>query len=76
MKDFIPFISSYVHSFSATYGIHFFHFRDICYLDFSGSTKFLESTVVFDSFSEGSSSIGSRMLCLFPSVCLISKKPS
>jgi hypothetical protein len=33
--------------------IHFFHSNDTCYL---GSTKFLESTIVFDSFLEGRSS--------------------
>jgi hypothetical protein len=41
----------------------FFHFSDICCLDFNGSIKFLESAIVFDSFLEGRSNIGSRMLC-------------
>jgi hypothetical protein len=42
--------------------MHFFHFNDTCYLNPNGSTKFLESTIVFDSFLEGCSSTGSRML--------------
>jgi hypothetical protein len=45
--------------------MHFFHFNDTCYLGSNGSTKFLESTVVFDSLLEGRFSIGSKMLqCL------------
>jgi hypothetical protein len=44
--------------------MYFFHFSDTCYLDSNGSTKILESIVVFDSFLEGLSRIGSRMLCL------------
>jgi hypothetical protein len=30
--------------------MYFFHFSDTCYIGSNGSTKFLESTVVFDSF--------------------------
>jgi hypothetical protein len=41
--------------------MHFFHFSDTCYLGSNGSTKFLESTIIFDSFLEGHSSIGSGM---------------
>ena len=41
----------------------FFHFSDTCSLGSNDSTKFLESTIVFDSFSEGQPSTGSRMLC-------------
>ena len=48
MKDFIPFLSSCVHSL--TPHMHFFHFNDTCYLGFNGSTIFLESTIAFDSF--------------------------
>ena len=61
MKDFIPFLSSYAHSFIATYV--FFYFNDTCYLSSNGSIKNLESTIVFDSLLEGNSSTGSRMLC-------------
>jgi hypothetical protein len=35
--------------------MHFFHFSDTCYLGSNGSTKFLKSTIVFDSFLEGES---------------------
>jgi hypothetical protein len=58
MIDFIRFLSSYVHFFITTYV-----FSDTCYLGSNGSTKFLESTIVFDSFLEGRSSTNSRMLC-------------
>jgi hypothetical protein len=60
MNDFIPFLSSYAHFFTATHA--FFHFSDTCYFGSNGSTKFLESTIVFDSFLEGHSSTGFRML--------------
>jgi hypothetical protein len=65
MKDLIPFLSSYAYSF-ITYMLHmhFFHFSDTCYLSSNGSTKFLESSIVFDSFLEGRSSISFRMLCI------------
>jgi hypothetical protein len=33
--------------------MHFFHFSDTCYLSSNGSTKFLESIFVFDSFLKG-----------------------
>jgi hypothetical protein len=42
--------------------MHFFHFSDTCYLGSSDSTKFLESTVVLDSFVEGCTNTDSRML--------------
>jgi hypothetical protein len=32
--------------------MHFFHFIDTCYLSFNGSTKFLKSIVILDSFFE------------------------
>jgi hypothetical protein len=32
--------------------MHFFHFSDTCYFGSNGSTKVLESTIVFDSFLE------------------------
>jgi hypothetical protein len=37
--------------------MHFFHYSDTCYLGSNGSTKFLESTIVFDSFLEGRSTM-------------------
>ena len=43
----------------------FFHFSVTCYLNSNGSTKFLESTIAFDSFLEGPCSTPSRMLCLW-----------
>jgi hypothetical protein len=69
MKDFILFLSNYAHSFIATN--YLLLFSDTCYMSFNSSTKFLESTVVFNSFSEGRSSTSSRMLCqtFKPEVC-------
>ena len=62
MKDSILFkVIMLIPSFPHMY---FFHFNDTCYLDSNGATKFLESTVVFDSSLEGCSNIGSRMLYL------------
>jgi hypothetical protein len=60
MKDFIPFLV--VMLTPSLPHIYFFHFSDTCYLGFNGPTKFLESIVTFDSFLEGHSSIGSKML--------------
>jgi hypothetical protein len=42
--------------------LHFFYFSDTCYLGSTGYTKFLEFAVIFDSFLEGRSSTGSRIL--------------
>jgi hypothetical protein len=56
MNDFIIFLVMLTPSLPH---MHLFFFNDTCYL---GSTKFLESIVVFDSFLEGRSSTGSRML--------------
>jgi hypothetical protein len=53
--DFIPFLSRYAHSSSATCS-------DTCSLGYNGSTKFWHQNVVLDSFLEGRSN-GSRMLC-------------
>jgi hypothetical protein len=44
---------------------HFFHFSETCYLGSNDSIKFLESIVIFDSFSEGCSTTGYRMLWNF-----------
>jgi hypothetical protein len=33
--------------------MHFSPFSDTCYLSSNGSTKFLESTIIFDSFLKG-----------------------
>jgi hypothetical protein len=54
--------------------MHFFYFIDTCYLGSNDSTKFLEYTVVFGSFSKGHSNTGSRMLwhqpeLIPPSLC-------
>jgi hypothetical protein len=43
--------------------MHFYDLSDTCNLGSNGSTKFKESTVIFDSFLEGRPSTGSRMLC-------------
>ena len=61
MKKFILILSSYAHSFAATYV--FFQFSDTCYLRSNGSTKFFESTIILDSFLEGHSGTGSIILC-------------
>jgi hypothetical protein len=45
--------------------MHFFHFSVTYYLNSNGSTKFLESIVVFDSFLKGCSNIGFKMLWKF-----------
>jgi hypothetical protein len=42
--------------------MHYFHFSDMYYIGSNGFTKFLESSVVFDSFLAGCFSPGSRML--------------
>jgi hypothetical protein len=39
--------------------------KNVMYLNSNGFTKFLECTIVFDSFLEGCSSTGSRMVWPF-----------
>jgi hypothetical protein len=43
--------------------MHFFHFSDTYYLGSNGFITFLVSTIIFDSFLEGHSSNGYKMLC-------------
>jgi hypothetical protein len=64
MKDFIPFPYCYAHNLHYHMCISFTLVTHVILVVMVLSKK-LESTVVFDSFLEGHSSIGSRMLCIF-----------